>query len=51
MLQKEFGGNWDAFDDLITVECAAHRVTIIGANKLPKDWKTLRGIFFPCNDL
>ena len=41
-----FGKNWDAFDDLITVECPAHKVTVIGANKLPKNWKTLRGIHY-----
>ena len=42
-----FGENWDAFDDLITVECPAHKVTVIGVNKLPKDWKNAKGIPFP----
>lgn len=44
---EDFGENWDAFDDLITVECPAHRVTVIGADSLPTDWKTPRGIPFP----
>lgn len=39
-----FGKNWSAFSDSIRGDCPAHKVTVIGANKLPKDWKTLRGI-------
>jgi RNAse (barnase) inhibitor barstar len=41
-----FGKNWSAFWDLISKECPAHMVTVIGANKLPKDWKTLKGIHY-----
>ncbi len=41
-----FGKNWDAFWDLISWECPAHRVTVIGANTLPEDWKTLKGISY-----
>ena len=44
---EDFDGHWDAFDDLLTVECPAHKVTVIGANRLPQDWKTLRGIPYP----
>lgn len=39
-----FGKNWDAFWDLISKECPAHLVTVIGVNKLPKDWKNSIGI-------
>lgn len=39
-----FGKNWDAFWDLISKECPAHLVTVIGANELPNEWKTLKGI-------
>lgn len=42
-----FGNNWDAFSDLIEGDCPAHLVTIIGANKLPRTWQTLKGISFP----
>ncbi len=44
---EAFGKNWDAFEDLLTVECPAHRVTVIGANTLPKDWKTAVGVPYP----
>lgn len=44
---EPFGKNWDAFSDVIRRECPAHRVTIIGVNKLPKDWKTAAGIPYP----
>lgn len=41
-----FGKNWDAFWDLISKECPAHKVTVIGANKLPKNWVTLKGLHY-----
>lgn len=44
--QDHFGKNWDAFSDMIRIECPAHRVTVIGTNTLPKNWKTLRGIHY-----
>ena len=42
-----FGKNWDAFWDLLSKECPAHKVTVIGVNKIPKDWKNANGIPFP----
>lgn len=39
-----FGNNWSAFSDSIRRDCPAHKVTVIGANKLPKGWKNLKGI-------
>lgn len=33
--------------NLITVECPAHKVSIIGVNKLPKNWKNANGFPFP----
>ena len=41
-----FGKNWDAFWDLISKECPAHMVTVIGANKLPQNWIALKGIHY-----
>lgn len=40
---EQFGENWGAFEDLLTVECPAHKVTVIGANTLPKNWIALDG--------
>ena len=37
-----FGKNWDAFWDLLRTH-PAHKVTIIGANLLPKNWKIYTG--------
>ena len=42
-----FGKNWDAFWDMLKWECPARKVTIIGVNKLPKEWKNANGIPFP----
>lgn len=42
-----FGKNWDAFWDMLSWECPATKVTIIGANKLPQNWKNANGIPFP----
>ena len=41
--QEHFGKNWDAFWDMLHWECPASKVTIVGANTLPKDWKALDG--------
>ena len=41
--QEHFGKNWDAFWDMLSWECPAVEVTIIGANTLPKSWKALDG--------
>ena len=41
--QPHFGKNWDAFWDMISMECPAHKVTVIGANTLPKAWICLDG--------
>lgn len=42
-----FGKNWDAFWDMLSLECPAHKVTFIGVNKLPPNWKNANGIPFP----
>ena len=39
--------NWDAFWDLISKECPAHKVTVIGANTLPNNWQALNGKNYP----
>ena len=44
-----YGRNLDAFWDLISKECPAHLVTVIGVNKLPKDWKN--SIEIPCSEM
>ena len=36
--QEHFGKNWSAFWDMLSWECPASKVTIIGANTLPKSW-------------
>ena len=41
--QDHFGKNWSAFWDMLSWECPANKVTIIGANTLPKSWKALDG--------
>jgi RNAse (barnase) inhibitor barstar len=41
-----FGKNWDAFWDLLSKVCPAHMVTVIGANKLPPNWITWKGIHY-----
>jgi RNAse (barnase) inhibitor barstar len=43
---EPFGKNWSAFWDLISKECPANKVTVIGANTLPQNWKTLKGIHY-----
>lgn len=45
--QEHFGKNWDAFWDMLSKECPAHKVTVIGANTLPKDWTALDGRTYP----
>lgn len=45
--QEHFGKNWDAFWDMLKWECPANKVTVIGANTLPKNWKCLDGRTFP----
>lgn len=45
--QDHFGKNWSAFWDMLRGECPAQKVTVIGANTLPKSWKTLDGKSFP----
>ena len=42
-----YGCNWDAFWDMLSWECPASKVTIIGANTLPKSWKALDGKTYP----
>lgn len=44
---EPFGKNWDAFWDVISIECPAHKVTIIGANTLPESWRALDGKGYP----
>jgi RNAse (barnase) inhibitor barstar len=44
---EPFGKNWDAFWDVISIECPAHKVTIIGANTLPESWQALDGKNYP----
>ena len=41
--QDHFGKNWSAFWDMLSWECPANKVTIVGANTLPKSWKALDG--------
>lgn len=41
--QEHFGKNWSAFWDMLSWECPASKVTIIGANTLPKSWKLFGG--------
>ena len=45
--QDHFGKNWDAFWDMLSWECPASKVTIIGANTLPNTWKALDGRTYP----
>ena len=45
--QNHFGKNWDAFWDMLEFECPAHKVTVIGANTLPENWKTLDERTYP----
>ena len=44
---EHFGKNWDAFWDMLSWECPAHKVTFIGVNKLPQSWKNANGVPFP----
>lgn len=44
---EPFGKNWDAFWDVISIECPVHKVTVIGANSLPKNWQALDGKCYP----
>lgn len=44
---EPFGKNWSAFSDVLRIECPAHKVTIIGANTLPKSWEALDGKRYP----
>ena len=41
--QEHFGENWDAFWDMLSWECPATKVTIIGANTLPDSWQNCSG--------
>ena len=45
--QEHFGKNWSAFWDMLSWECPASMVTIVGANTLPKSWKALDGRTYP----
>ena len=45
--QEHFGKNWSALWDMLSWECPANKVTIIGANTLPKNWKALDGRSYP----
>ena len=42
-----FGKNWDAFWDVLSKECPASKVTVVGANRLPAAWKNSAGVPFP----
>lgn len=42
-----FGKNWDAFWDVLSKECPAGKVTVVGANRLPAAWKNSAGVPFP----
>lgn len=44
--QEHFGKNWSAFWDMLSWECPARKVTIVGANTLPESWKALDGRTF-----
>ena len=44
---EQFGKNWSAFSDVLRIECPAHKVTITGANTLPKSWQALDGKNYP----
>lgn len=39
--------NWDAFWDVLSKECPASKVTVVGANRLPAAWKNSAGVPFP----
>lgn len=39
-----FGKNWDAFWDVLSKECPASKVTVVGANRLPAAWKNSAGV-------
>ena len=45
--QNHFGKNWDAIWDMLSWECPASKVTVIGANTLPENWKTLDERTYP----
>ena len=45
--QDHFGKNWDAFWGMLSWECPASKVTVIGANTLPENWKTLDERTYP----
>ena len=45
--QDPFGRNWSAFWDMLSWECPASKVTIIGANTLPESWIALDGRTYP----
>ena len=47
VLDDLFGKNWDALWDMLSWECPANKVTIIGANTLPKSWQALDGRTYP----
>lgn len=42
-----FGKNWDTFWDVLSKECPASKVTVVGANRLPAAWKNSAGVPFP----
>ena len=37
----------DAFWDVLSKECPASKVTVVGANRLPAAWKNSAGVPFP----
>lgn len=46
-----FGKNWDAFWDMLSLECPAHKVTFIGVNKLPPQLEKRKRNTFPGFDM
>ena len=40
-------GGWEDFWDVLSKECPARKVTVVGANRLPAAWKNSAGVPFP----
>ena len=50
LLDMVYIGNWvlnSAFWDVLSKECPASKVTVVGANRLPAAWKNSAGVPFP----